>query len=141
MQRVPIRRQAAFQQQNYSHQSGIQNVNVNAKKNNQNYSGEAGTELSSPMLHMARRVRSEQGIEQLKSFLVAMEPFSAPNELRSISLSFGMDYDSLPRQRHSQQNQPPHQSDDQFRMLQMLMNMRNVKSMDMQGLLKMLKIR
>ena len=153
MQRVPVRRQAAMsQQRNYARQNGVQNSYMNIQRQNmqtqsQTFNNEPGinSELSSPMLHMARRVRSEQGIEQLKSFLVAMEPFSAPNELRSISMSFGMDFDSLPRQQRrpqsSQQNQTPQQTDNQFKMLQMLMGMRNMKGMDMQGLLKMMKMR
>ena len=44
----------------------------------------------SPALLMARRIRGEQGIEQLKRFLEAMEPFVAPAERRMIAESMGI---------------------------------------------------
>lgn len=51
----------------------------------------------SPALLMARRVNTEQGTQQLKAYLLAIEPFVAPNELRNISGSFGLDFDSIER--------------------------------------------
>ena len=53
---------------------------------------------TTPALLLARRIREEQGVEQLKAFLAAMEPFVAPNELRSISSGFGINYDMLVNQ-------------------------------------------
>lgn len=57
---------------------------------------------ASPALLLARRVREEQGVEQLKSFLAAMEPFVAPNELRSICGGFGINHDALMMQSKTQ---------------------------------------
>ncbi len=47
----------------------------------------------SPALLLARRIHMEQGIEQLKAYLLAVEPFVAPNELRAISSGFGFNFD------------------------------------------------
>lgn len=46
-------------------------------------------EEASPALLMARRIRSEQGVEQLKRFLNSMEPFVAPAERWKIAESMG----------------------------------------------------
>ena len=47
-------------------------------------------EEASPALLMARRIRSEQGVEQLKRFLNSMEPFVAPAERMKIAESMGV---------------------------------------------------
>lgn len=74
--------------------------------------GPRGEEMSaddSPMLRMARRIRQEQGSEQVKAFLAAMTPFSAPNEIRRIGESFGISFESIELERSRQTRQPPMQ--------------------------------
>ncbi len=53
---------------------------------------------TSPALHMARRIRSEQGAEQARQYLVAMEPYLAPAERRHIAEQVGV---SLPTRQES----------------------------------------
>lgn len=43
-----------------------------------------------PALLLARRIRREQGAEQVRRFLVAMEPFLAPNERMTIAEQLGI---------------------------------------------------
>lgn len=115
MQRVPVRqRQHMMPQQNQRQQSMSD---------------------TSPALLLARRVRSEQGVEQLKAYLVAIEPFVAPNEVRAIGSAFGIDTDALPRpnirQNQNQQGNAQNNSigggnRNQMQMLQMIMNMQNM---------------
>ncbi|MBR0025837.1 MAG: hypothetical protein IJP37_01625 [Clostridia bacterium] len=52
-----------------------------------------------PALLLARRIRREQGAEQVRRFLAAMEPFLAPNERQSIAEQLGI--------RLQTQNPPP----------------------------------
>lgn len=106
---------------------------------------------ASPALLMARRIRDEQGIEQLKKFLIAVEPFVAPYELRNISSGFGIEYDSLiyerrinnsPQMNHGSQGANKGNS-NQMRLMQMLMNMQGVAKggkPDMMNLLKMMNM-
>lgn len=54
---------------------------------------------ASPMLRLARRIREEQGVDQLRSFLAAMTPFSAPNEIRHIGEDFGISFESIEAER------------------------------------------
>ncbi|MFR2029713.1 MAG: hypothetical protein ACLS44_08640 [Christensenellales bacterium] len=82
MQRVPTRQRQFV-------------PNGNAAKRPQG--GEA-----SPFLRIARRIREEQGIEQLRAFLAAMVPFVAPNELKGVCTGFGLDYDSIVLLRNEQ---------------------------------------
>ena len=49
----------------------------------------------SPLVNMARRIRGEQGVSGLREFIRAMEPFAAPNELRSLANDFDLDYEAL----------------------------------------------
>lgn len=115
MQRVPVRqRQHMMPQQNQKQQ---------------------GLNDASPALLLARRVRSEQGVEQLKAYLVAIEPFVAPNEVKAIGSAFGIDTDTLPRpstmQSHNQQGNPQNNgfgagNRNQMQMLQMIMNMQKM---------------
>ena len=83
----------------------------------------------SPVLRLARRIREEQGPEQVKAFIAAMRPFAAPNELRRIGESFGIDYDSIPPEPLKAQ-EPERRSEsrssgpaDQLRMIQTLMQL------------------
>lgn len=94
----------------------------------------------SPALLMARRVNTEQGTQQLKAYLLAIEPFVAPNELRNISGSFGLDFDSI--ERPVKQAPAPEKNrkqgsmggmnagnmggNNQMQMLQMMMNMQKL---------------
>ncbi|MDY5001078.1 MAG: hypothetical protein SO122_01200 [Eubacteriales bacterium] len=96
---------------------------------------------------MAKRVYQEQGMEQLKAFVVAIEPFVAPNELRTICSSFGLNFESLPRNAKQQQAQTVpgghaqgSGSRNQMQMLQMLMSMQNMSKggMDISQLMKMM---
>lgn len=58
-----------------------------------------------PALLLARRIRREQGIEQVKQFLAAMEPFLAPYERSSIAGQMGVKIPiSEPQERHRPQN-------------------------------------
>ena len=102
---------------------------------------------SSPTLMMAKRVYQEQGMEQLKAFVVAIEPFVAPNELRTICSCFGLNFESLPRNAKQQQAQTVPGSHaqgsgsrNQMQMLQMLMSMQNMSKggMDISQLMKMM---
>ena len=43
-----------------------------------------------PALLLARRIRREQGVEQVRRFLAAMEPFLAPNERMAIAEQLGI---------------------------------------------------
>ncbi|MBO4848065.1 MAG: hypothetical protein J5586_02830 [Clostridia bacterium] len=52
-------------------------------------------EEPSPLLKLARRIREEQGTDQVRSFLAAMLPFAAPNEIRRAAEGFGIAFDSL----------------------------------------------
>ena len=61
----------------------------------------------SPMLMLARRIREEQGIEQVKAFLRAMTPFAAPNELKRIGEGFGIPYERI---RQEPENNSPARS-------------------------------
>lgn len=101
----------------------------------------------SPTLMMAKRVYQEQGMEQLKAFVVAIEPFVAPNELRTICSCFGLNFESLPRNAKQQQAQTVPGSHaqgsgsrNQMQMLQMLMSMQNMSKggMDISQLMKMM---
>lgn len=47
-------------------------------------------EEGSPTYAMAKRIRSEQGIEQVKRFLLAVEPFIAPAEQEAIANVMGI---------------------------------------------------
>lgn len=53
---------------------------------------EAKKEERSPLLLLARRIREEQGADGLKAFLIAMEPFAAPFELKNLAAQFGMEH-------------------------------------------------
>ena len=64
------------------------------------------TEDDSPMLRMARRIRQEQGPEQVRAFLAAMTPFSAPNEIRRVGENFGLSFESIELERSRQAAQP-----------------------------------
>lgn len=96
---------------------------------------------------MAKRVYQEQGMEQLKAFVVAIEPFVAPNELRTICSCFGLNFESLPKNAKQQQTQTVpgghaqgSGSRNQMQMLQMLMSMQNMSKggMDISQLMKMM---
>ena len=50
---------------------------------------------NSPALLMARKIRREQGVEQLRAFLSAIGPFISPNELKSICGAFGLNFNTL----------------------------------------------
>ena len=106
-----------------------------------------GTFNEAELMMMAKRVYQEQGMEQLKAFIVAIEPFVAPNELRTICSSFGLNFESLPRNAKQQQAQTVPGSHaqgsgsrNQMQMLQMLMSMQNMSKggMDISQLMKMM---
>lgn len=65
--------------------------------------GNGGTERReepSPIVNMAKRIRDEQGESGLRDFLAAMEPFAAPNELRSMAERYGLDYQEITAKRN-----------------------------------------
>jgi hypothetical protein len=94
----------------------------------------------SPALQLARRIRYEQGTEQLRRYLSAIEPFIAPAERAAIAKQMGIQIvkaqSSSPKEAQSQpvirQEEPddPHESyqprqqgpanSQQMQMLQML---------------------
>ena len=61
-------------------------------RNTQNGSAPAGNGAGAqtPLASLSRRIREEQGISGLRDFLIAMGPFTAPNELRAVASGFGM---------------------------------------------------
>ena len=65
-------------------------------------SREAGTIPQSPALNMARRIRSEQGAEQARQYLMDMEPYLAPAERNHIASQIGV---NLPK-RQENRNMP-----------------------------------
>jgi hypothetical protein len=87
--------------------------------------GTAGEET--PLLLLARRIRREQGAEQVKAFLAAMEPFSAPNEIKRIGEDFGIPYESIEaaraRTRPAEVKRPQERSADGLGNLGMLMKL------------------
>ncbi len=60
--------------------------NMPPRQNNQNGTGAA----VSPALNMARRIRSEQGAEQARQYLLDMEPYLAPAERAHIAEQLGV---------------------------------------------------
>ncbi len=52
-------------------------------------------EEPSPLNAVAKRIREEQGEAGLRDFLAAMEPFAAPNELKSMAERYGIDYSEI----------------------------------------------
>lgn len=74
----------------------------NTPMNVQN-NGRVIAQETSPLLSMARRVREEQGVEQLRAFLSAMAPFAAPNEIKRLCDSFGLSYASVAKPTHPAQ--------------------------------------
>lgn len=50
----------------------------------------APMQAAPPALLLARRIRREQGVEQVKRFLMAMEPFLAPYERQAIAEQLGI---------------------------------------------------
>lgn len=84
----------------------------------------SGGEEASPLLKLARRIREEQGAEQLKAFFAAMRPFAAPNELKRVSESFGIEIPEAP-ERGSLKREAPRETSqgDPLRMMRSLMQM------------------
>ena len=93
--------------------------------------GAGSEEEASPILPLARRIRAEQGAEQVKAFLEAMRPFAAPNELKHIGRSFGIELSeaqtSIAETRPTQ-SQPANASSamPQLQMLQRLICLQNL---------------
>ena len=66
--------------------------------------GESGA--GSNLMGLASRIREEQGMEGLREFITAMEPFAAPNELRALAKHFSLDYSALRRNREQPKREP-----------------------------------
>ncbi|MCR5610935.1 MAG: hypothetical protein K6F68_03785 [Clostridiales bacterium] len=107
-------------------------------------------EDASPMLRLARRIREEQGVEQLRAFLAAMGPFSAPNEIRHIGEDFGIPFESIEAERRRteerqaprpapKQDQGGNRMQDQMNQIGMLLNLANMMKNggDMMNLINM----
>ena len=101
----------------------------------QNYSGRnlpprraAGGGEAPPLLKLARRIREEQGPEQVKAFLEAMRPFAAPYELKNIGDGFGIAFDpapySPPPRQFDQPQQRQNPGNGQLDMLKMIMQLK-----------------
>ncbi len=50
-----------------------------------------GAKEPSALMLLARKIREEQGPEQVKDFLNAMRPFAAPGELKRAAENFGIE--------------------------------------------------
>ena len=110
------------------------------------HGSELPMESASPMLLLARRIREEQGVEQVRAFLAAMTPFSAPNEIRHIGEGFGIPFESieLERERTVKSRQPVQENRqnpqngmlDQLRMIMQLSSL--MKGGDAMNLINML---
>lgn len=95
---------------------------------------------TSPALQMAKKVYQEQGIEQLKLFLAAMEPFVAPNELKNICDGFGIDIGSIPVKSSRKPQMSGKQNANQLQLIQLIMGMQNMgkNGMDMGKIMKLM---
>lgn len=72
---------------------------------------ESGEAPVSPALNMARRIRSEQGAEQARQYLMDMEPYLAPAERNHIAAQLGVE---LPRRQNAPAAPPVQQNPQQF---------------------------
>lgn len=90
----------------------------------------------SPMLRLARRIREEQGVDQVRAFLAAMAPFAAPNEIRHIGEGFGIAYESIERemergsvkraQEHTQNTEPRNGAANGLNMIRTVMQLQGI---------------
>lgn len=62
--------------------------------------GAENREEPSPLNAVAKRIREEQGEAGFRDFLAAMEPFAAPNELKSMAGRYGIDYSEIVAKRN-----------------------------------------
>lgn len=99
---------------------------------------EQAADESSPMLKLARRIREEQGPEQVKAFLAAMTPFSAPNEIKKIGEGFGISPESIEAERAKKEARSEVKKPDQFNSANAAANQLNQLRMLMQlsGMIK-----
>lgn len=96
-------------------------------------------EEPSPLLRLARRIREEQGSEQVRAFLAAMAPFAAPNEIRRVGESFGISRESLEyeMQKRAPQPQKPQNTNNQQSMNGMMNQLNQLRTiMQLSGMLK-----
>lgn len=95
---------------------------------------------NSPALLMAKKVYQEQGTEQLKLFLAAMEPFVAPNELKIICDGFGIDINNIPIKSNRKQPLAGKQNANQLQLIQLIMGMQNMgkNGMDVGKIMKLM---
>lgn len=95
---------------------------------------------ASALMKLARRIRSEQGAEQLKAFLQAMTPFFAPNELKNAAAEFGVTIDEAPREPRPVQIQTQAQPrQDPMELIRNIMQIRTLMSGgDPQALFKLI---
>lgn len=94
----------------------------------------------SPALQMAKKVYQEQGTEQLKLFLAAMEPFIAPNELKNICIGFGIDIEKIIVKINHKSQMSGKQNANQLQLLQLIMSMQNMgkSGIDMGKIMKLM---
>ena len=93
----------------------------------------------SPLLRLARRIREEQGSEQVRAFLAAMTPFAAPNEIRHVGESFGISRESLEYeiQKRAPQPQRTQNANPQQSMNGMMNQLNQLRTiMQLSGMLK-----
>lgn len=94
-----------------------------------------GNGEAQPLVKLARRIRSEQGAEQLKAFLQAMTPFFAPNELKNIAEDFGVEF----RERQPEPPAQPQPRQDPMDMIRSIMQIKTLMSgADPQALMRLL---
>lgn len=103
-------------------------------------------EDTSPLLKLARRIREEQGAEQVREFFIAMTPFVAPGELRFAAAGFGIEPEALSRgaQRKEANEGPKKQAanrgPDPMDLIGMMMRLKGMggQTMDPMKLIEML---
>ncbi len=94
------------------------NMNVQTKNN------DAGINTDSPAFQLAKRIRAEQGVEQVKKFIAAIEPFVAEEERKTISQRFGINFDdikSISNNVNQSENKPDTSNNNGLDMQKMMM--------------------
>lgn len=71
-------------------------------------------QTATPAQMLARRIRREQGPEQAKRFLYAMEPFIAPAERMNIAKMLGIQLEYRPDNRHTGAQQNAHYPEQHY---------------------------
>ena len=92
------------------------------------------------IVKLARRIREEQGPEQVRRFIIAMRPFAAPNELLRLADDFGIDRASIQSAAEPQMQARSQSGADGLKLLQTAMQLSGAMrgGMDMTKLIGLL---